>query len=74
MNHPNHTDDPVKKTFTRFDSVARGEMYDEGPAARFNLGSMTYDSTLNFAIYRTSRALWVYRYKGGCPADAFRAK
>jgi hypothetical protein len=43
-----------------------------GPAARLNLGSMTYDPKLNLAICRTSHhGLWVYRYKGGCPADAF---
>jgi hypothetical protein len=34
---------------------------------------MTYDPKLNIAICR-SRGLWVYRYKGGCPADAFRAE
>jgi hypothetical protein len=44
-----------------------------GPKARLNLGSMTYDPRLNLAIIR-SNGLWVYRYKGGCPADAFRVE
>jgi hypothetical protein len=45
-----------------------------GPKARLTLGSMTYDPKLNLAICRTSSNLWVYRYKGGCPADAFSSK
>ena len=45
-----------------------------GPKARLNLGSMTDDPKLNLAICRTPHALWVYRYKGGCPADAFRTE
>jgi hypothetical protein len=44
------------------------------PKARLNLGSMTYDPKLNLALCRTPHALWVYRYKGGCPADAFRTE
>ena len=46
----------------------------EGPKTRLNLGSMTYDPKLNLAICRTPHALWVYRYKGGCPDDAFSSK
>jgi hypothetical protein len=45
-----------------------------GPTGRLTLGSMTYDPKLNLAICRSSHKLWVYRYKGGCPADAFLAK
>jgi hypothetical protein len=36
-------------------------------------GSMTYGPKLNMAICRLG-GLWVYRYKGGCPADEFSAK
>jgi len=34
---------------------------------------MTYDPKLNLALCR-SHGLWVYRYKGGCPADAFSSR
>src|SRR5262245_2190460 len=44
-----------------------------GPTGRLNLGAMTYDPKSNLAICR-SRGLWVYRYKGGCPADAFSSR
>jgi hypothetical protein len=43
-----------------------------GPPAKLNLASMAYDPKLNLAICRYGhRGLWVYRYQGGCPADAF---
>ena len=43
-----------------------------GPNAKLNLASMAYDPKLNLAICRFGhRELWVYRCKGGCPADAF---
>jgi hypothetical protein len=45
-----------------------------GPPKGLNLGSMTYDPKLNLVICRTGYHLWVYRYKGGCPADAFAGK
>jgi hypothetical protein len=43
-----------------------------GPPAKLNLASMAYDAKLNLAICRFGhRGLWVYRYQGGCPVDAF---
>jgi hypothetical protein len=41
-----------------------------------NMGSAAYDANHNLVLCTTGSGgkLWFYRYKGGCPADAFLAK
>jgi hypothetical protein len=39
-----------------------------------NMGAATYDANHNLLLCATGGRQWFYRYKGGCPADAFLAK
>jgi hypothetical protein len=41
-----------------------------------NMGAAAYDANHNLVLCVTGSGgkLWFYRYKGGCPADAFLAK
>jgi len=45
-----------------------------GPKSKLAMASITYDPKLNLTLARFGRSLWAYRYKGGCPAEAFGAR
>jgi hypothetical protein len=46
-----------------------------GPSRKLHMSSMAYDPRLNLVVCRFAHSgLWVYRFKGGCPADAFAGK
>lgn len=43
-----------------------------GPKHKLHMASMAYDARYNLMICRVAHnGFWAYRYKGGCPADAF---